>query len=185
LVGGEIAKHLVTAVIKRFAGQKKQSGIEVDKVLDLMGLVKEDRQNERQHVERVIEMLRPAAVQMLAPVGRSAEVLTIAAGPDDEPSAFDVPMAQAVRSRSELEVSDMQTMRLKVDGVTVHSRTLKVEDPDEPGRFVTAEIRDPAFTDGENVYTQSVTKEIVVQAKATYRDGKLHRLHIMDAKLAA
>ena len=183
--GGEIAKHLVSAVIKRFGGAKKQSSSEVEKMLDLMKIEKEDRQRERANINEVIDRLRPAAVQMMAPVGRSAEKLILSSDNDDDPTAFDVPMAQALRSRNDLEVSDMQTMRLKVDGVTVHNRTLKVEDPDNPGRFVTAEVRDPAFTDGENVYTLSVTKVIEVQAKATYRDGVLHRIHIMDAKAAA
>lgn len=183
--GAALAKHLITAVIKRFGGAKKQSTLEVDKMLDLMKLEKDDRQRERQNILAVIEKLRPAAVQIMAPVGKSAESLTLIAANDTEPSVFDVATAQALRSRNELEVSDMQTMRLKVDGITVHNRTLKVEDPDEPGRFVTAEIRDPAFNDGENVYTLSVTKHLEVQAKATYRDGKLHRLHIMDARLAA
>lgn len=186
LAGGEIAKRLVSAVIKRFSGQKKQSATEVEKMLDLMTLEKDDRQREREMLLNVIDQLRPAATQMMAPVGRSAEMLSIGtADTDTDPTVFDVPMAQALRSRAELEVSEMQAMRLKVDGVTVHSRTLKVEDPDEPGRYVTAEVRDPAFNDTENVYTRSVTKVLEVQAKATYRDGKLHRLHIMDAKLAA
>lgn len=185
LAGGEIAKRLVSAVIKRFGGSKKQSDSEVEKVLDLLTLEKDDRQRERENIIAVIDRLRPAAVQMMAPVGRSAEKLTIAADNDDAPSAFDVPMAQALRSRNDLEVSEMQPMRLRVDGITVHTRTLKVEDPNVPGRYVTAEVRDPAFTDGENVYTQSVTKMIDVQAKATYREGLLHRIHIMDAKAAA
>lgn len=183
--GGMIAKHLISAVIKRFGGSKAQSASEVEKVLDLMKLEKEDRQRERETILGVIDRLRPAAIQMMAPVGRSAEKLTVSSANDDEPTAFDVPMAQALRSRTDLEVSEMQPMRLKVDGITVHTRTLKVEDPDVPGRYVTAEVRDPAFTDGENVYTQSVTKMIDVQAKATYREGVLHRIHIMDAKAAA
>lgn len=183
--GGLIAKHLISAVIKRFGGSKGQSASEIEKVLDLMKLEKDDRQKERENLLGVIDRLRPAAVQMMAPVGRSAEKLTVSSANDDHPTAFDVPMAQALRSRTDLEVSEMQAMRLKVDGITVHTRTLKVEDPDVPGRYITAEVRDPAFTDGENVYTQSVTKMIDVQAKATYREGVLHRIHIMDAKAAA
>ncbi|AQR62750.1 hypothetical protein BZG35_14645 [Brevundimonas sp. LM2] len=183
--GGAIAKHLISATIKRFGGSRGQSASEVEKVLDLMKVEKDDRQRERETLLGVIDRLRPAAVQMMAPVGRSAEQLTITSANDDDPTVFDVPMAQALRSRSDLEVSEMQPMRLKVDGITVHTRTLKVEDPNVPGRYVTAEVRDPAFTDGENVYTQSVTKMLDVQAKATYREGILHRIHIMDAKAAA
>lgn len=182
--GAGIARGLIAAVIQRYAGSKARSASEVEKILDLMALEKGDRQKERENIIEVIERLRPAAAQMMAPVGRSAEKLSISADGSSDTTVFDVPMAQALRSRADLEVSEMQPMRLKVDGVTVHSRTLKVEDPDQPGRFVTAEVRDPAFTDGENVYTASVTKELEVQAKATYRDGKLYRLHIMDAKLA-
>jgi len=181
--GAKLAMHLVGAVVKRWAGQKKQAKVEVEAMLDLMRLEKDDRQREREHIERVIELSRPAAAQIVAPIGRSCEFLSLAA--NDDTTVFDVPMAQAVRSKSDLEVGEMETLLLRVDGVVVHSRSLKVEDPNEPGHFVSAEVRDPAFTDGENIYTQSVTKMLEVQAKATYRDGRLYRLHIMDAKLAA
>lgn len=178
--GATIARLLVSAVIKRNAGQKKQAEADVDRIVDLAKINAADREAERAFVRDVIDKLAPSAAQIVAPVGRSCEALSISDG--SETTAFDVPMAQAVRSKADLEVGEMKAMRLRIDGVVVHTRSLKVEDPNEPGHFVSAEVRDPAFTDGENIYTTSVTKQLDVQAKPTYRDGRLFKLHIMDAK---
>lgn len=178
--GPKIARLLISAIVKRGAGQKKQSEADVDQLVELAKINAADRAGERQLIFDLVDRLAPAASAIVAPVGRSCEALQISDG--THTTEVDVPMAQAVRSKAELEVSDMMTMRIRIDGVVVHTRTLKVEDPDEPGRFVSAEVRDPAFTDGENIYTRSVTKFLNVQAKATYRDGRLFKLHIMDAK---
>lgn len=181
--GPAIARLLLSAILKRSAGQKKQADADVAQIIELAKITAADREGERQMVRDLVDRLAPAATAIVAPVGRSCEALAISDGHDT--TEIDVPMAQAMRSKAELEVSDMQTMRIRVDGVVVHSRSLKVEDPDEPGRFVSAEVRDPAFTDGENIYTRSITKYLEVQAKATFREGRLYKLHIMDAKEAA
>ena len=181
--GAKIARLLIGAIIKRSAGQKKQADADVDQIVELAKIGAADREAERALVRDLVDKLAPTAAPIVAPVGRSCEALSISDGA--EVTDIDVPMAQAVRSKADLEVSDMQAMRIRVDGVVVHTRSLKIEDPNEAGRFVSAEVRDPAFTDGENIYTTSVTKYLDVQAKATYRDGRLYKLHIMDAKEAA
>lgn len=180
--GPKIARLLLSAIIKKNAGQKKQSEADVDQLVELAKINAADRASERQLISDLVDRLAPTAAPIVAPVGRSCEALRISDGTDT--TEVDVPMAQAVRSKAELEVSEMMHMRIRIDGVVVHTRTLKVEDPDEAGRFVSAEVRDPAFTDGENIYTRSITKFLDVQAKATYRDGRLYKLHVMDAKEA-
>lgn len=181
--GPKIARLLLSAIIKKGAGQKKQAEADVDQLVELAKINAADRAGERQLIVDLVDRLASTAAPIVAPVGRSCEALRISDG--THTTEVDVPMAQAVRSKADLEVSDMVPMRIRVDGVVVHTRSLKVEDPSEPGRFVSAEVRDPAFTDGENIYTRSVTKFLDVQAKATYRDGRLFKLHIMDAKEAA
>jgi len=75
----------------------------------------------------------------------------------------------------------METITLKVDGIILHSRSLKVELPDEPGKFVTAEVRDPAFEGDPNPYLEAVNKTLTVQAKISRRhSGELARLYIMN-----
>ena len=181
--GPKIARLLISAIIKKGAGQKKQSDADVDQIVALAKINAADRANEREFVLSLVDRLGSTAAPMVAPIGKSCEALLISDGSDT--TAVDVPMAQAVRSKAELEVGEMMAMRIRVDGVIVNTKTLKVEDPDEPGRYISAEVRDPAFTNDENIYTRAITKYLDVQAKPTFRDGRLYKLHIMDAKEAA
>ena len=77
----------------------------------------------------------------------------------------------------------METMKIRIDGLIKHTRRATVVRIDEPGAFLSAEVRDPAFDQTPNVYTQALgdDSELVVQAKPTYRGGELYRLYIMGS----
>ena len=77
----------------------------------------------------------------------------------------------------------MTMIRVTVDGFTHHNRQLKVIHPDEPNRFVTASVRDPAFDIAPNIYTEAATERrmLDVAAKVTLKDGRIQRVYIMDA----
>lgn len=125
--------------------------------------------------------LVPRLKDVVAPVGPSAETLRLAPPPGYSATVLDVAEADAVRANEPLEVGDMETMTLNVDGITLHNRTLKVEDPTEPGRFVTAEVRDPAFDADPNIYKEAVGSMLTVDAKASRRPGgELAKLYIMN-----
>ena len=95
-----------------------------------------------------------------------------------------MPMADAIRERGKVEVSDMTEVRILVDGFTHYNRQLKVLHPDDPYRYITAEVRDPAFDETPNVYTEAATNKrfLDVKAKITLKDGRIYRLYVMDAK---
>ena len=91
-------------------------------------------------------------------------------------------MADAIRSKGELEVGDLQEMQLTLDGFVHHTRRLNVENPYEPGHFLYADVKDPLFDDVPNVYTDAANRKatISVMAKPAFRTGKLERIYIMD-----
>lgn len=136
-----------------------------------------------QHAEILAENLAEPLKQVVSPIGRTSETLSIPSPMGLAPTVIDVPMAEAVRSKEPLEVGDMTRMRVRVDGLIKHNRQLKVELEGDPGRYLNAEVRDPAFDETPNVYTQAVSDEsfIEVDAKPTYRNGELVKLHIMNA----
>ena len=93
-------------------------------------------------------------------------------------------MADAIRSKDKLEVGDMEKMRLRVDGLIHHNKQLKVEHPDKPGKFITANVRDPAFAEDGSVYTDAVSQKgyLDVSAKPSRTaDGELRTLYILYA----
>lgn len=126
-------------------------------------------------------MARPLK-EVVAPIGGAAETLTLSGPPGVRPTVIDVPMAEAVRSREPLETGEMETLTVHVDGITLHNRMLKVELPDQPGSFINAEVRDPAFDNEPNPYKEAVGGPLIVQAKASRRlaTGELVKLYIMD-----
>ena len=76
----------------------------------------------------------------------------------------------------------MERMVVFIDGVVLHNRTLKVEVPDRPGAFMTADVRDPIFDQAPNIYTSAIGSSLEVEAKAVRRaDGELAKLYILNA----
>lgn len=177
--GSEIAWNMISAVVKTFGGKRAQVDDHVDKLLDLTKEFIKDRQGERDLILAIINRSEPSVRNLISPVGTSCEILRLSS-PSGSTTEIDVPMADAVRSKHPLEVGDMTKMRVKVDGLIMHNRTLKLIIDGQPG-FVTADVRDPAFDETPNIYTRAISGLLDVEAKPTYRDGTLVKLYVLDA----
>jgi hypothetical protein len=186
--GTKFIFEYLSFLLKYGGGKRREAG---EHLMEAYRLLIEDRADERrshylneaqwrEHSFRLVETTSNALKEVVAPVGRSAETLSIASPDGRPPTVIDVPMAEALRSKQPLEVGEM---RLRVDGIIKHSRLLKVVLEEEPGRYVNAEVRDPVFDTLPNIYTDAVSSDVVleVDAKPTYRDGELVKLHIMNA----
>jgi hypothetical protein len=132
-------------------------------------------------VYKIVDRLAPSGVQAVAPVGPSVRTLNFASG-KLTPLVVDEPTADVIRSRGELELGLMQSMVLRTDGFTYNSRKLMIEHPEEPGRYMTADVQDPIFEQQPNPYTDAAGRKalIAVKAKPGLREGKLKKLYIMD-----
>lgn len=126
--------------------------------------------------------LHGPAKNVVAPVGPSVERLRIG-NIDTVGAEIDVPEAAAIRFAGEAEVSDLQQMAVRVDGYQHHNKTLKIERPEAPGTYMTADVRDPAFDQTPNIYTQAAEQKalLVVTGKRLFRAQKLERIYIFDA----
>lgn len=180
--GAAIARLLIAAILKKNAGQKKQSEADVDRIVEIAKINAADRANERQFVQDLVDRLAPSAKSIVSPVGRSCEAISVSDGA--ETTEVDAPMAEAIRSKMPLEVSDMETVTIRFDELDRGKRKARVEIVSEPGRFVGAEIRDPSYDDFPNAYSSAFNegRAIQVSAKLSRRreDGELVKLHIMD-----
>jgi hypothetical protein len=121
------------------------------------------------------------AIRAVTPIGPSVDHLKLN-GSAAPPLLVDLPTADAIRARGELEVTELLPIDLRVDGFVHHSKKLNVENPEQPGAYISADVRDPVFERVPNVYTEAAAIKgmIRVQAKLGYRAGALERIYIMD-----
>lgn len=182
----------VSFVLSYFGGRKRDAEVHLEALLQII----KDSSAERQHSQDQwmaheavwrdklfdhLNRLVGPAIQAVAPVGPSVRSAGFSAG---SAPLFEVDeaMADAIRSKGELEVGDLQEMTLRLDGFVHHTRRLNVENPEEPGHFLYADVKDPLFDEVPNVYTDAANRKavITVQAKPAHRAGKLERIYIMD-----
>lgn len=135
----------------------------------------------RDQMFTLVDRLTFAAVQAVAPVGPSVDQLKLN-GSAAPAFIIDLPTADAIRSKGELEVTALQEIDLRLDGFVHHTKKLNVENPEAPGTFISADIRDPAFETVPNAYTETANVKGVLRvwAKLGYRAGKLEKIYIMD-----
>jgi hypothetical protein len=194
-VAGEVLWRWLSWVASMMGGRPKEAEPHFKALMDLTKEIHKGRieseDKQRQFFLDVLDKVQPAARGFVAPVGPSANSVTIGAQNEDGPlllTHIDVPMADAIRSKEKLEVGDMEKMRVRVDGLIHHNRQLKVELPDQPGRYFTANVRDPAFSDESNIYMDAVASQgyLDVSAKPSRKqDGTLQALYILDASAAS
>jgi hypothetical protein len=194
--GTKFVFQFLSFVLKQLGGKPKEANVHL---MEAHKLLLEDRQQERadRDLERqtallssaqwqntmlaLVDRLAPSARDIVAPVGPSADTLRISGPPGHPPTEIDAPMADAIRSSERLEVGEMERFRVKVDGVVLHSRVLKIEHPERPGKYFNADVRDPAFDEQPNAYTSAIGDELVVDAKPSRRaNGELVSLHVMN-----
>lgn len=186
----EILWNWASWVVKRCSGNDKQAEPHFTALMDLTKELHRSQalSEERTHrfLLEALEKMRPIARDLVAPVGPSANTLSIAnPAKEDSRTVIDLPMADSIRAGERFEVGEMETMTLTVDGLIHHSKQLKVQHPELTGKFVSASVQDPAFNEVDNPYTRAVARRgrLQVAAKPVRKlDGTLHTLYIMDAK---
>ena len=174
----DVIWHWISGVLLNMGGREQESKVHLEQILDFLNKVDERRHEEIMGMQRLFDPSR----NIVFPVGNSCGEM-IFYTPNGK-TEIDIPIADAVRSKGKLEVGDMENIRVKVDGFTYHNQQLKVIHPKEPQRFISARVVDPVFLETPNIYTQAATmqNELSVTAKTTLKDGRIHALHIMDAK---
>ena len=135
-------------------------------------------------IERLIDSNQPAAKNAVRPIGVSCNRMRLGEG-QDEPT-IDEPMADAIRSQEDLEVMDEKEYLIRLDGITLHTRSCKFEIAGQEGRYVNGKITDPAILQPDNPYTRSLNShsEIRVRAKATMKGDNPHLFYISDTVAA-
>jgi hypothetical protein len=182
----DVLWHWISWVFKTLGGRPKEAEPHFVKLMEFAENIhkeeKLDRERERQMLLQVIDRLAPHAQAMARPVGDSSNVLQFRSGTNDNVTEIGIAEAAAIRSKEPLEVGDMRPMTFRIDGLTKHTNRGSVELPDEPGRYIPVEIRDPQFEITPNPYIDAMNSDEVLEAQVvpSYKAGELHRLYIMS-----
>lgn len=189
---GEVISYFATWVFTKLSGRES----EAKAALEALERMRETEARERVETQRLwlahqegwrdqlfalTDKLANAAIRAVAPIGPSVDNFKLN-GAKAPPLLVDLPSADAIRAKGELEVSELQTIDLRVDGFVHHNKKLNVENPENPGSYISADVRDPLFDNVPNAYTEAAANQSVlrVQAKLGYRAGALERIYIMD-----
>lgn len=186
-------------VLNKVAGRDNDAAVRLDRFMEVFRLVERNRHDEVRLAERNrhdevmaltrtienmdIERLRSFARQAVSPVGRSCNGMGLSefrGRPDRE--IIDESLAREIRRQNRI-YTDQDAMTVRVDGFSHHDRRLRIEDPEEPGRFLSAEIVDPDFFELSNIYVEAAARReyLTIIADATYRAGRIVRLCILSA----
>jgi len=128
-------------------------------------------------VDRMTDALRPAARQMVAPVGRSCREMRLGGE-----VVVDEATAAAIRGQADDEVDAAREYIVQITELDLENRTAKVRITEESDRRVRAVISDPAVGVAGNAYAVAFAAQapIRVQAKAVLRDGEIRSLYVSD-----
>lgn len=197
-IGSEFLYNWVKAVIAHFSGKESDMQIALDRMNELnrAHLAARDRSDERIHAERAmaheermltLETLRTAlqmqgraAERLVAPVGPSVERAELMASPGRSVE-MDLPTAEAIRDHNKVIWEKISPLNLETDGFKFHTSGLSVRNP-EGESFMMATVKDPAFSDEENAYTEAAQRRatISVLARKGRRNGVLAKLEILE-----
>ncbi|MEQ1496292.1 MAG: hypothetical protein ABL912_11125 [Novosphingobium sp.] len=181
----EAVSHFVTYVFTKLSGRNREAQVTLDTMVKMREIEGKERLLSQQQwldaLTTLVGRLARPAIQAVYPVGPSVDQFKLN-GSRAPALLVDLPTADAIREKGELEVTELRPIDLRVDGFVHHSKKLNVENPELPGGYISADVRGPIFEQVPNVYTEAAATQAVirVQAKLGYRAGILERIYIMD-----
>ena len=134
-------------------------------------------------IDRMADILKPAAKQAVAPIGRSAGTMNIAEyGSPRGGVTLGKPERDAIEATDPPEIGEEMAIGVRFSEMNWDTRTCKVQLEDEPDLRYPAEITDPAALVPNNAYAAAFAAQTVleVRAKPTLRNGVVERWYISD-----
>ena len=173
----DIMWRFLSGALFKMSGREQESDEHLAEMINLLDNVDARRHLEVLNWQKIFAHTRG----IVSPIGPYCDTISLYS--QDRETEIDLPTAEAIRSNGKMKVGDMQKMTVKVDGLIHHNKQLRVYVADNP-RPIPAHIRDPAFNDVPNIYTEAVVNQlsILVTAKPTIKpDGTINAIYIMDA----
>jgi hypothetical protein len=200
-IGPDIVSHYVCAILDYFRGKPGAVELAISGMVEMhrnaieamsqvqrealqnMREVESDRHTEMLGMQDILRLAimgsGKAAVDYVAPIGKSVDTATFASG--QRSITTDKTEADAIRDSQKLDWTPLANEVLTTDGFKFHSNGLSIENPERDG-FMMAEVNDPVFFDESNPYTQAASRraKIEVLARKGYKNGALAKVQIVN-----
>lgn len=198
---GKIASWLVPNLVKIVWQRIINKPDKMDKMIDFLreenernrvfakdmsqmsiGAIMQDKSHLYDIINQLADSNKSNAKLIAEPVGRSCSVLTHSSD-GHEMFTIDEPIAEFLRSKDDVEVSDLEKFKCRIEGVSRVNGYCQViiENVEKP---IPAKITDPELLNTGNIYTNALDRgiEIIIHAKSLTKDGKIKKLFISDAE---
>jgi hypothetical protein len=186
IIGG-LTVTLIAYVFKRAAGQREEMR-HLKGALDLA--IKELGTRDQAVVDRLLgtidkmaDALKPAARQAIAPLGETADTLTVDDVRHERAVVIGAAEKAAILAEEGVEVGDQRTYHVIITELDMESGSCRVYLTNEPDAPYQGKITDPAFSAPNNRYVMAMAGKtaIDVKAKPTLKEGTIKQLFISDA----
>jgi hypothetical protein len=193
-VGKTFIERMFGAIINSVLNKKSESEMLIDVLHDTIR--RNDEFNREVHAAQMTDKAwlqdmvgvlaakhRPAIRTIPEPIGRSVREMQI--GKDDVGPSLDEAEAEVLRARQPMEVGDLATYTVTVEGVFKTNGACKLRILDGGDEVVSGKITDPALDHAPNIYTTALNEGLPLQvsAKPTLKNGRVHTLYVSDGKL--
>lgn len=184
--GGLLTVALITYVFNRAAGQREEMK-HLRGALDLA--IKELGYRDQAVVDRLLgtidkmaDALKPATRQAVAPLGETAETLTVGDIRHEREVVLGEPEKTAILAEEDMEVGEESTYHMTITELDTESGSCRVYLRDEPETPYKGKITDPLLAIPNNPYALALASknEIMVKAKPTLKDGLIRQLYISN-----
>jgi hypothetical protein len=189
---GKILVNMLNAVLAKQAGRKDAD----DRVMEAVKMVLEqrDQQSEKSHsalleslrmsldtIERIVRDLRPAAKQIVAPIGTTCSKLTIGRL-DHNPLQLDAVDKEVIQQGPDITVTETEVHKLSISELDIVTGGCKVTIPGSAKARYPGSITDPVVYLPDNPYSNAMNSQrmIRVKAKLTLKEGEIHKIFISD-----
>lgn len=131
-------------------------------------------------MDKMVEALRPAAKQAVAPVGKSAKEVTVGSG--SYKAVIGQAEAETIRSSVALELGASDNYDIVITSLDNTTGACKVELLDDRSARINGQITDPEVQLPNSSYALAFAAQaaIRVRAKPSLREGHLERLFISE-----
>ncbi len=145
-------------------------------------MVHRERQLDREILLEALRALAPSAERLVAPVGaeRSVREARVVTAPDKVVTIGEA-TAVAIRETNKVIWEKIAPLDLETDGFKFHTNGLSVRNP-EGESWLMANVKDPAFAEEENSYTEAAQRRATIRvlARKGRRGGALAKLEILE-----
>ncbi len=179
------------AIKAKFTGKQEIAEVAIERMVEIQRdqLAARDASDARAHEREIslhnilreaIGLQQPSMEKFAAPVGPSVQVGAVRHGSHPRVT-INTQEAEEIREAGKVEWTKISELSLRTEGFRFHTNGLSIERPDGEG-FLMARVRDPAFEELENPYTDAAQRrsEIAVLGRIGYREGKAVAVDIVE-----